>query len=58
MTKACHDWSDKSIVGTLKILSITTTLLVFRIERPILGDNPKSHKFAFSGRLLSSVTEA
>ena len=32
--------------------------LVFRIERPILGDNPKPHKFACSDRLPSSVTEA
>ena len=35
-----------------------TKCLVFRIERPILGDNPKPHKFACSGRLPSSVTEA
>ena len=33
-------------------------LLVFHIERPVLGDNPKPHKFARTGRLPSSVTEA
>ena len=30
----------------------------FDIERPILGDNPKPHKFACSGRLPFVVTEA
>ena len=33
-------------------------LLVFRIERPILGDYLKPHKFPCSGRLPTSVTEA
>ena len=33
-------------------------LLVFHIERPILDDNPKPHKFTYSGRQPSSVTEA
>ena len=28
------------------------------IERPILGDNPKGHKVASSGRLPFSVTKA
>ena len=31
--------------------------LLFRIKRPILGDDSKPHKFACSGRLPSSVTE-
>ena len=31
--------------------------LVFRYERPILGDDLKLHKFACSGRLPYSVTE-
>ena len=29
----------------------------FRLERPILGEHPKAHKSASSGRLPSSVTE-
>ena len=36
----------------------TVSFLVFRIERPVLGDNPKPHKFVCSGRLPSLVTEA
>ena len=35
-----------------------TYCLVFRIERPTVGDNPKPHKFACSRRLPSSATEA
>ena len=39
-------------------VQIYSFCLVFRIERPILGDNPKPHKFACSGRQPSLVTEA
>ena len=43
----------------ITILTRTAFCLVFRIERPILGDhNPKPHKFACSGLLPSSVTQA
>ena len=39
-------------------VSAKQQLLVFRKERPIIGDNPKAHKLTCSGRLPSSVTEA
>ena len=42
---------------TIKV-TVRRQFLVFRIEGPTLGDSPKPHKSACSGRLPSSVTQA